>query len=540
MIGKAAATGRGFHGVINYLVRGKLDKDAARQRGFGGVINYLEQPKPGQQRQERVAWRAVRNLMSDDPRMVTRIMRSTASRSRRCATPVYHLVLSWRQDENPTPEIMQQVADTTLADLNLAEHQAFLLAHHDTAHKHLHIIVNRVHPETGKAWSKSHDYRHIERSVGRQAKELGLIYVPGRHNEPQRFADVAKRPRSPEVRMAERLETTGPLRPRWTVAQIAERRASLAPVFERARSWGELTRALAQEGLVLESKGQGLVLGDATGTMKLSDLGKQVRLPGLEARFGERWQEYARSREQPEPVRQPLPASTEDDGAVPPGKPAPLHERARSSTTRVETVAADASESDEGAIAAPSLSERQPDRPVMDRTEFLARWRQRAAEVERQRVERERRAREAAKARQAPKVSPTQTPTPTKAIPPKAGAPLPPTPSVPPASPTSATPPPRSPEGEARDAAFDAKANADAEADLAFKLHQAGLVTRKQLARSVRAREDAQAAIDKMSGLGETLGREVREALTPKKPAPAKRRERMPPRRNRNRDEPER
>ena len=80
MIGKVAATGSGFHGAISYLVHGKL----------------------GQKNPDRVAWRAVRNLMTDDPKLVTRIMRSTATRSRRCEKPVYHLVISWRRDENPT------------------------------------------------------------------------------------------------------------------------------------------------------------------------------------------------------------------------------------------------------------------------------------------------------------------------------------------------------------------------------------------------------------------------------------------------------
>jgi hypothetical protein len=76
--------------------------------------------------------------------------------------------------------------------------------------------------------------------------------------------------------MAERLATVDQLRPRWTKEQIAEMRQRLAETIEKSSSWTELTRAFANDGITLEGKGQGIVLGDATGTMKLSDLKKDM------------------------------------------------------------------------------------------------------------------------------------------------------------------------------------------------------------------------------------------------------------------------
>ncbi len=76
--------------------------------------------------------------------------------------------------------------------------------------------------------------------------------------------------------MAERLGTKDQLRPRWSKEQIAEKRAPRRHV-RAVRNWGELERALAN-GLALERKGQGIIIGDATGTMKLSDLKKDIRL----------------------------------------------------------------------------------------------------------------------------------------------------------------------------------------------------------------------------------------------------------------------
>lgn len=276
MIGKATGSGDGFKGLVSYLMRGKRDA-----------------PDP-----DRVAWAETRNLLVDDPDLALRIMRRTADRSVRCEKPVYHLVVSWHQSEQPTPEKMRLVADRTLADLKLSAHQAILIAHRDTAHEHLHIVINRVHPETHRAARLSHDYRTIEVSLAQQAREFGFMRVPGRHNQADDYRDIAKRPRNGELQRAERLQVTETLRPRLAPVQVAERRSRLADTIDRARSWAELDRALVAGGFDIAAKGQGLVIGDAEGMLKLSQLGKNIRLGALEARFGESFADFDKRREE--------------------------------------------------------------------------------------------------------------------------------------------------------------------------------------------------------------------------------------------------
>lgn len=141
MIGKVPKAGRGFRGLVSYLLDGaKADKDKA----------------------PRVTWAETRNLISDDPDQAPAIMRMTARQSARVKSPVYHLVISWHKNEGPTEYLMREVADTTCSDMGLDEYQRLYIAHHDTEHRHVYIVVNRVHPETGKAWRNSHDYRVIE------------------------------------------------------------------------------------------------------------------------------------------------------------------------------------------------------------------------------------------------------------------------------------------------------------------------------------------------------------------------------------------
>ncbi len=69
---------------------------------------------------------------------------------RTCEDPVKTLSISWHKDDAPTPEHMIGAADAYLRAMNWHEHQAVYIGHRDTEHRHLHIVLNRVHPETGR------------------------------------------------------------------------------------------------------------------------------------------------------------------------------------------------------------------------------------------------------------------------------------------------------------------------------------------------------------------------------------------------------
>jgi len=77
-----------------------------------------------------------------------------------------------------------------------------------------------------------------------------------------------------------------------TEEQAKEVSARVATMFTEARNWDELAKVLAGEGVTLERKGQGLVLIHDDKTMKLSQLGKQVRYAELATRFDESYDRY--------------------------------------------------------------------------------------------------------------------------------------------------------------------------------------------------------------------------------------------------------
>ncbi len=122
-------------------------------RRFGVLARYLMHGRDGTDT-ERVAWTVGRNLGTDDPELAAALMQATADGNARVEIPVYHLTISFDPADPVSPERMQQVADRVLAELGLREHQTLMVAHGDRAHPHVHCMVNRVHPDTEKAWER--------------------------------------------------------------------------------------------------------------------------------------------------------------------------------------------------------------------------------------------------------------------------------------------------------------------------------------------------------------------------------------------------
>jgi hypothetical protein len=104
-------------------------------------------------------------------------MRASAAENVRVTKPVYHLALSCDPRDLVDRAAMERIADRVLRELKLEEHQAVIVAHGDRQHPHVHILVNRVHPETGKVWDRWQDYPAIQRALREEEKALGLRSV---------------------------------------------------------------------------------------------------------------------------------------------------------------------------------------------------------------------------------------------------------------------------------------------------------------------------------------------------------------------------
>ena len=140
--------GRSIRGLAAYCLHGERE---------GGS-------EPGGELDGRVEWTDTRNLPTGRPDRAVRVMVATAVSSaalkraagvraggRRLEKPVAHLTLSWPPGETPDCGEMGRAVEESLTALGVGRHQALVVAHVDRPHRHVHVIVNRVDPENGKA-----------------------------------------------------------------------------------------------------------------------------------------------------------------------------------------------------------------------------------------------------------------------------------------------------------------------------------------------------------------------------------------------------
>ena len=167
-------------------------------RSFGGVADYcLHDPRmPGEahhpESAERVEWTETRNLATSEGERAGRIMAATAEASpdlkhlaggaatgRKLEKPVCHYSLSWAKDEKPDRQEMRRAAQESLKALGMERHQALVVSHRD-GQPHVHVIANRVDPESGKAAGLSRSKLRLSQWVGKYEREQGEIRCPQR------------------------------------------------------------------------------------------------------------------------------------------------------------------------------------------------------------------------------------------------------------------------------------------------------------------------------------------------------------------------
>jgi relaxase-like protein len=148
-------------------------------KSFGTLADYLANGRSGDE-PDRVAWSASRNLLTADPELAGKIMRATAAQNVRVKDPVYHLTLSFDPGDAVDRAAMEHVVDRVIAALDLHGHQVLIVSHRDRGHPHMHLLINRVHPETGRVWNRWQDRAIIQEVLREEERALGLRAVPGR------------------------------------------------------------------------------------------------------------------------------------------------------------------------------------------------------------------------------------------------------------------------------------------------------------------------------------------------------------------------
>ena len=202
-VAKGSGVGKSFTGAMAYLMHDKADHGALRETS------------------DRVMWTETRNLAVDDPELAARVMAAVALDSDRlkrefhyeqqaAGNPnfqseyksskpsfnhVFHYSLAWAPTEEYgwDRDTQAKAVNESLRRLGADHLQTVIVSHGDEKYPHVHVIVNRINPETGRAeaveshakaklrdwasdYERAHEVHCTEREHRRMLREQGLAY----------------------------------------------------------------------------------------------------------------------------------------------------------------------------------------------------------------------------------------------------------------------------------------------------------------------------------------------------------------------------
>ncbi|MCC8997885.1 MAG: relaxase/mobilization nuclease domain-containing protein [Candidatus Contendobacter sp.] len=261
-----------------------------------GLADYVQQPLAGDA-QEKCIYSGARGFLTDllaDRKVEMLALTQEAVRSK---DPISHYVLSWREGEQPTPAQIEEAVEVFLDELGLNGHQALYGFHVDTGNAHLHLMINRVHPDTLKVIkpNKGFDLEAAHRAVARieqvqgwQREEHGRYRVQsdGTVRRERHIESHTRREQEPTP--ADDAKSAGQRAIAGRTVQEAVQRAIKegALRIRAATRWTDLHERLAAVGMRYTCKGSGALLWVGEVAIKASSAHRDCSLRAVERRLG--------------------------------------------------------------------------------------------------------------------------------------------------------------------------------------------------------------------------------------------------------------
>jgi hypothetical protein len=255
---------------------------------FGGLNDYITGKAKRRLNTEKVTFADCVNLISTES--ATTEMESLALQNKRCADPVMHLLLSWRENENPTREQVAEAVKITLDEMGLSDCQSVYALHQNTDNMHLHICVNRVNPNTLRAINPAHGWtrRGMERAARRIEHTQGWQTENNTWSEINERGEAVNKPRPENPNRPRQIPQKVQDMENLTGEQSAIRKAqnALKDKFKGLSTWNDFHTLLSLYGMVYQKKGSGAVVTIDGVTVKASGVSRNLALSKLEKQLG--------------------------------------------------------------------------------------------------------------------------------------------------------------------------------------------------------------------------------------------------------------
>lgn len=251
------------------MIAKRIDmRDAAKSRATR-LAKYVTDEL---ERAGRVADVFTTNCISDDVMLAAKEIEICQAKNTRAKDDkTYHLLLSFPDGERPDKAQMRAMADSAAKALGYGEHQRIAAIHDDTDNLHMHLIINKIHPERLTIHTPRHDFKILAELCAKLERDNSLQQT---NHEPARSVTEAK---TRDMEAHSGVESF-----------LSYARKNAAPLLSAAQSWEHLHSALVEVGISLRLKGNGLIMADHTGSVavKASTVARDYSKAELEKRFG--------------------------------------------------------------------------------------------------------------------------------------------------------------------------------------------------------------------------------------------------------------
>lgn len=291
--------------IVKHIANPKNRSSKASR--IGGLLDYIT--ADGRENEQKAEHVSASGAFYSDSRLGQRAeMIALAFEAPRSKDPVDHWLMSWKEGEQPTEFQCKQSVEILKKHLGLnSDHLAVYALHRNTENYHLHIVINRVDPDSHRVadngWciDRAHEAIAVIEHVQGWEPESNSRYIANVQGEVS--LSETTRDRQPKARVMDRENATG----EKSNERIAFEEAG--PLLAKAPNWGQVHATLASVGMRYELKGSGALLWVGQQPVKASVIGREFSKARMEERLGtfrpdtnqRNTTEVSRS---PEPLRQ--------------------------------------------------------------------------------------------------------------------------------------------------------------------------------------------------------------------------------------------
>lgn len=230
------------------------------------LTNYLEQSKQNEN-QTRVADRFFFNQTEEafDLQTCATDMLQVMNKNERVKSAKYaHYVLSLEEGQTLSHDEWKEYLSKTLKSLGLEEHQAYAVMHCDTDNQHVHLVVNKINPNTLNVAQLAYEKLNLKKLRTDINEELDL-----RFNQSQ----------------SKELSKTKSFNSNQSFTSYV---SQLKDQLFKANSWQEFFKILHDNGVTYKQHGNGYVFQslDQQFATKASNINRNFSIKKLEKKFG--------------------------------------------------------------------------------------------------------------------------------------------------------------------------------------------------------------------------------------------------------------